>query len=364
MAARQFAALRSLSVFPTMRTSILVLSCSVCVFNGQPTPSSLERERSPATEERFTSNPARAFASLLFGAQPASNPAAAFSFFDGAMRSPASNLHTARAYKEHVGQRSALSRICAKYGSVVLDDGTVPPGMPVPPKDTVLRNLQVCKVMPTGIYVSVDPTSGLLGFLGQVALDNGFVKSPMDTFRIGDAIDAKVVALSKINGRLLLSRRMIMDEEGPENHILPEDGRELPTYGEHKEKKKRVARDADLTDPAVPRRGAVPPKKETVLRNLPVVKVTQEGVWCMIDEAQDLQGFMFPFGVDSHPVDNVVNTFKVGDRLDAMAVGISHVNGRFCLSRKLLMDEEGWEKHELPDDGRVRPVRIPMKRAY
>jgi len=241
-----------------------------------------------------------------------------------------------------------------KPREVEMPDPAVPPqGVDVPAEGTNLYNLKIVKVEPLGIFLEVDAQKKLVGYVPSSGVDASYVKNIEKTFFVGDRVAATCIGVSGTSGKLLLSRKRIMEEEGSVKHELPQDGREQP---------KRSApippREIELPDPSIPPKGAVIPEANIDLRDLTVVRVEEQGIFVEVDAEQNLVGYMPSSGVDCNYVKNLEKTFKVGDIIDARNIGVSGITGRLLLSRKAIMDDEGWEAHELPDDGREMVKRF------
>eukprot|EP00746_Dinoflagellata_sp_MGD_P010014 gnl/MRDRNA2_/MRDRNA2_120545_c0_seq1.p1 gnl/MRDRNA2_/MRDRNA2_120545_c0~~gnl/MRDRNA2_/MRDRNA2_120545_c0_seq1.p1 ORF type:complete len:434 (-),score=104.98 gnl/MRDRNA2_/MRDRNA2_120545_c0_seq1:158-1459(-) len=232
-------------------------------------------------------------------------------------------------------------------------DPTIPlPNMTVPEAGTILRGCKTIKVAPFGCFMEVDAESGLHGLILTKDLDPGWFTKIESTFKVNDILDVKVVGISDKNGRLLLSRKAIVEEEGEEKHKLPDDGREQP-----EQRRGRGAPRQRAPDASIPPTDAKIPDAGTVLRDLKVVSVKNFGLFVAVDEK--LQALILLRDLDSGYVASINDSFKEGDVLDAKVVGISKESGRLMLSRKTLMEEEGSERHELPDDGRPKPRQGP-----
>ena len=108
-------------------------------------------------------------------------------------------------------------------------------------------------------------------------------------------------------------------------------------------------------DASVPTDDMDVPEEGSVLRDCEVVSVKNFGLFAVVDAEQDLQGLVLMKDLDPGYVRNIDATFKVGDKIDVKVLGVSDKNGRLLLSRKKLIEEEGAEKHKLPDDGRELP---------
>lgn len=325
---------------------LLVLAWLACPIHG--TTRWEQHERSHVQEEQRL-HLQKALAALLF----ASHPATAFQL-------PGLSGRFLRSTPKVAGSQRLLGQRAPLMNELHLtpeEDPSVPrPGVPVPEKDDILRDLRVTKVEDVGVWVEVDPDTGLNGFIYPMGLDNAYIKSIVNTFRVGDRIDALVVELSGLDGRLLLSRKILMDREGWEKHELPRDGRERPRRRFPKPEQKSWGWGDSDVDPCVPMPGVITPPPGTVLRGMLVTNVTDLGVVCMIDESQNMHGFIHKLGLDIGSFEDLDETFKIGDVLDAKSLGVSKYDGKLMLARKPLMMEEGPEKHALPDDGRVLPV--------
>lgn len=249
----------------------------------------------------------------------------------------------------HHGHQSAAMQLVPE------DDPARPQSFDVPEPGTVLRRLRVAKVQSNGVYCEVNPKSGLHGFIYHSGLDNGYVERVEDTFRVNDTLDVKVLHVSTISGRLMLSRKMLMEEEGSEKHALPEDGRRHPTYYSDPKTLDAIWPFSGAQDPSILTSGACCPRPGSVLRGLKVAKVVTDGCFLELDPRAGLQGFMFKSCIDTGHITDLEATLRKGDVLDAKVVGISGISNRLLLNRAVLMNEEGRELHHLPEDGRTMP---------
>lgn len=332
-------------------------------FPEKPTAVSYEYSGKSSDDEVSTNtavDTAKVFASLLF----AMNPVSAFNLYGptacfGRDRDDFAGSRSHRFSSE--GRRCCAKCVPLMQGTVARasdfewipsegSDASVPgPDTKLPEKNSVLRGVSICNITSAGCYAMLDPERNLQGFLHTAGLDSGYVRNPFDTFRLGDVIDVKVVGVSPQTGRLLLSRKLLMDFEGRDKHMLPADGRVMPKYHEAAKPPER-----STYDPCVPAPHMTVPERDSILRGLKVVKVEHAGLFLEVDPATGLQGYIHATGLDSLYVRSPEKTFRVGDLLDVKVVGLGY-NGRLLLSRKILMDEEGPEKHQLPDDGREAP---------
>lgn len=259
---------------------------------------------------------------------------------------PKRSGHRAPSTQMNIGKR-------LDFGARFDTDMTIPQdGWPVPEEGSVLRNLKVVKTTPEGLFAEVDPTTGLQGYIFTSGLDTAYIKSASETFKIGDRIDAKMVGLGTTSGRVLLSRKLLIEDEGSEKHELPNDGRVLP-----KRTSPTPPREIERPDPSIPTEGANVPEPGTILRGAKVMSLEANGMYVMVEEASGLQAFVFKSLSDNWYVKEMDQTFMLGDAVDVKVKDVSPTSGRLMASRKEVMDEEGREKHQLPDDGRTQPIQ-------
>jgi len=179
----------------------------------------------------------------------------------------------------------------------------------LPDVGTVMRGLEVVKVVNYGVFVEVDAAQELDGLILIKDLDPSFIKDIDAMFKVGDKVDAKVLGISQHSGKLLLSRRALL--EGPQTG--PDD---------------------DLTKPGP---GVTVPERGTTLRDLEIVSVRNMGVQVRIDE--NLHAFIYLKDLDTKFISDIRKAFQVGEKLDANVRGL--VNGRLLLSRRELLDAQG-----------------------
>mmetsp|Transcript_112765 Transcript_112765/g.204953 ORF Transcript_112765/g.204953 Transcript_112765/m.204953 type:complete len:325 (+) Transcript_112765:75-1049(+) len=315
----------------------LVLACIACTSHGRRTFHAPDVGSGQASDV----DRANMFALLLSSLKPE------VAFSSGlSIPAPKRSGHRALSPNMQMGKR-------LQYGAPQEVDMTIPQdGWPVPEEGCVLRNLKVVKTTPEGLFAEVDPSTGLQGYIFTSGLDTAYIKSASETFKVGDRIDAKMVGLGTTSGRVLLSRKLLIEDEGSEKHELPNDGRVLP-----KRTSPTPPREVEKPDPSIPTQGANVPESGSILRGAEIMSLEANGMYVMVEEASGLQAFVFKSLSDNWYVKEMDQTFKLGDRVDVKIKDVSPTSGRLMASRKEVMDEEGREKHQLPDDGRTPPIQ-------